>query len=200
MKGHNHAWQIETVTPDGFTARVMAGDKPLDDGAATFMLDPTCRVWRGGKVVAKAEPRRGERVYLTWVYDGTRRLVKLFADGASLEALQAEARRRVQERVAREGLTGFIEEVDGGKARVLLFATWWAQAGELKPGQALHLQGTDGSLRPTGEAVPARVLSRRNLGTYGSGCTELMVDGLDGQQAGKVRRWIGGKGVRVFVR
>src|SRR5947209_16846317 len=44
MKGHNHAWQVETVTADGCTARVMAGDKPLDDKTATVTLDKTCRI------------------------------------------------------------------------------------------------------------------------------------------------------------
>ena len=62
------------------------------------------------------------------------------------------------------------------KTRVLIFATWWAQAGELKPGMSLRLQATDSSLRATGPAIDVRLVARKNLGAYGSGCSELIVE------------------------
>ncbi len=203
MKGHNHAWRIETVTGSGsgFAARVMAGDKLLDEKqeAANFHLDPKCRVWSGGKmtVAGSAKLAAGERVYLTWVYDDTKRVVKLLGDAASLDAIGAAMRKKVAERIAREGMRGFVEEAAKGKARVLVFATWWAQAGTLKPGQDLGLQLMDGT-SPTGEPISVRLVSRKNLGTFGSGCTEMLVEGLTAKQEKTVRGWSGGKVVRVL--
>jgi gluconolactonase len=199
MKGHNHAWQVESVTADGFTARVMAGDKPLDEQIATFTLDKGCRIYRAGKRVETAGLAKGDRLYLTWVYDGKRRVVKWLADAASLDVVQAEAKKRITERCERDGLAGFVEEVGDGKARLLVFATFWSQVGEWKPGDALTIQGTDAAYRPTGERVQVRLVSRKNLGTYGSGATELVVEGLGPNEA-LVRGWVGSKVVRLFLR
>ncbi len=191
MKGHNHAWQIEKIIDGGFTARVMAGDKQLDDKIATFTFDPKCQFWRGGKIVDSANAKVGERVYLRWCYDDTRRVVKLCSDAGSLDAIQAEARKRIGERVKKEGMTAFVEEAKE-KTRVLVFATWWQQAGDLKPGDKLRLQAEGG------EPVAVNLVSRKNLGTYGSGCSELIVDGLNAKQSELVRGWTGGKVVRAF--
>ena len=199
MKGHNHAWQIESVTKDGFTARVMAGDKLLDELIGTFTFDPKCRIWRDGKLVEAARPTVGERVLLTWVYDEKKRVVKLFTDAASLDAIQAEMRKRTKDRITKDGMTAFVEEVTKDKTRVLVFATWWQQAGEWKAGQKLQLRATDKAYRPIGEPVDVRLVSRKNLGTYGSGCSELIVDGLDAKQSDIVRGWGGGKVVRVLA-
>ena len=204
MKGHNHAWLVESFFGDldidkklrknGFTARVMAGDKAIDDKVATFQFDPKCIHWSGGKRVDSGSAKLGERVYLTWCYEDKLRVVKLCSDAASLDAIQAEAKKRIADRVKKEGMTGFVEEVTKEKTRVLIFATWWAQARELKHGDKLHLQG-DG-----GEPIAVKLVSRKNLGTYGSGCSELIVDGLDAKQVEIVRGWTGGKVVRVFGR
>ena len=192
MKGHNHAWQIDAINGDGFTARVMASDKPLDDKVAAFTFDSRCKFWRGGKVVEKANAKAGERVYLTWCYEDKSRVVKLIADAASLDAIQKEAKKRIAERVKKEGMTGFVEEVAKDKTRVLLFATWWQQAADLKPGDKLKLQ-TDG------DPIAVKLVSRKNLGTYGSGCSELIVEGLDAKQVEVVRGWGGSKVARVVV-
>jgi len=61
----------------------------------------------------------------------------------------------------------------------------------LKPGAMLRLQ-TDG------EPIAVKLVSRKNLGTYGSGCSELIVEGLDAKQVEIVRGWGGGKVVRVL--
>ncbi len=80
--------------------------------------------------------------------------------------------------------------------RDLVLATWWAQAGTLKLGQDLRLQLLDG-LSPTGEPVGVRLVSRKNLGTYGSGCTLMIVEGLKSKQEAMVRGWSEGKVVRA---
>jgi hypothetical protein len=207
MKGHNHAWQIENVSfekasrerkrPEkcvGFTAKVVAGDKVLDDNLAHFHFDAGCSHWRDGKKLDAATAKIGERVYLTWCYEGKDKLrvVKLCSDAASLEKIQAEEKKRIAERVKKEGMTGFIEEVAKDRTRVLVFATWWQQAGDLKPGAKLRLQFGDA------DPIAAKLVSRKNLGTYGSGCSELIVEGIDAGQIETLRGWAGSKVVRVF--
>jgi hypothetical protein len=191
MQGHNHAWHIDKTTTDGFTAHVMAGAKPLHDKGASFTFDPKCRFWRGGKLVEAAAAKVGECIYLTWCYEERGRVVKLFSDADSLTALQNESRKRHFERYKQEGATAFVEEATPGKTRVLVFATWWEQIACLKPGDHLRVQfGND--------SMPAKLTSRKNLGTYGSGCNELTVEVLDARHLETLRGWSGGKVVRVF--
>jgi hypothetical protein len=204
MKGHNHVWRIENVMgvldqekgPKivGFTAKAMAGDKVLDENLAHFHFDLSCSHWREGKKSVGANAKIGDRVYLTWCYEGKAklRIVKLFSDAASLDAIQKDAKKRIAERVKKEGMTGFIEEVAKDKTRVLVFATWWQQAGDLKNGDKLRLQYGDA------EPIAVKLVSRKNLGTYGSGCSELIVVGLDEKQVETVRGWTGSNVVRVF--
>jgi hypothetical protein len=191
MKGHNHAWQLDDVAAGGrgFTARVMHGDKVFDPKPGTFEVDADCRIWRDGKPAREAGLAKDERLYLTWCYDGTRRVVKVMADAASLNAIQAEGQKRVQERIAREGMGAFVEAAD----RLLVFSTYWAQAGALKNGQTLRLQ-------VGGEAVDVKVVTRKNLGAYGSGASEIALGDVTPSKAALLKGWLGGKVVRVCVR
>ena len=191
MKGHQHAWQVEEVASDGrgFSARVMHGDKVFDPNLGTFELDAACRIWREGKTVASPALTKGERLFLTWCMDGKRRVVKLLADAGSLTAIQAEAQKRVQERIAREGMGAFVESAD----RLLIFSTSWAQAAALKSGQGLRLQ-------VGGDSVEAKVVSRKNLGAYGSGPNEIVLGDVTPSKEAQLKGWLGGKVVRVFVR
>jgi hypothetical protein len=201
MKGHNHAWQIEDVADGGrgFTARVMQGDKVFDPNLGSFELDPTCQVWRDGRKVEQPGLTKGERLYLTWCYDDKRRVVKTMADAQSLNAIQAEGQKRVQERLVREGMAGFIEDVADGKARLLIFSTHWAQAAAIKKGQTLTLKASDSAYRPTGEGVDVRVESRKNLGAYGSGPNEIILEEITGKKAESLQGWRAGKVIRVFL-
>ena len=195
MKGHNHAWQVEDVAEGGrgFTARVMHGDKVFDPKLGSFELDPQCRIWREGTTVEAPALAKGERLYLTWCQEEKRRVVKLMADAASLNAIQAEGQNKVQQRVARDGMGAFVEEVADGKARLLIFSTHWAQAAAIKTGQVL-------SLKAAGDGVDGRVESHKNLGAYGSGPNEIVLDAVTGKSAEFLQGWKGGKVIRVFVR
>jgi hypothetical protein len=192
MKGHNHAWQVDEVAAGGrgFTARVMHGDKVFEaPNPGTFELDAACKMWRDGKTVGEPALAKGERLYLTWCYDGSRRVVKLMADAASLKAIQDEGQKRVQERIAREGMGAFLET----PGRLLVFSTYWAQAASIKPGQTLRLQvGAD--------AVDVKVVSRKNLGAYGSGPNEIVLEEPAPAKAAQLQGWLGGKVIRVFMR
>jgi hypothetical protein len=193
MKGHHHAWQVDDVAADGrgFTARVWHDDKVFDPAPGTFELDPKCRVWRDGKTPDAPGLTRGERLYLTWCYEGKRRVVKTLSDAASLNAIQAEEQKRVQERIARDGMGAFLEEAAEGKARLLIFSTYWAQANALKTGQRL-------TLKAGAESVDVRIDSRKNLGSYGSGPNEIALGDVSEKTLGILRGWTGGKVVRVF--
>jgi len=202
MKGHNHAWQVEEVAPGGrgFTARVMHGDKVFDPKLGSFELDAKCQVWRNGKKADEAGLAKDERLYLTWCHEGERRVVKTLADAASLDAIMAEGKKRVQERISREGMAGFIEEVADGKARLLIFSTWWAQAAAIAKGQTLTLKASDAAYRAAGDGVEVRVESRKNLGAYGSGPSEVLLDGVTEKNSELLQGWKGGNVIRVFVR
>lgn len=195
MKGHGHAWQVDGVADGGrgFAARVFHGDKVFDPKPATFELDADCRIWRDGKRVEDPALEKGRRLFLTWCYQGERRVVKLMADTASLDAVQSEGRKRVQDRIDRDGMGGFIEAVDGGRARLLIFSTHWAQSVALKTGRALRLKLGE-------ESVEVRAASRKNLGAYGSGPDEILLEDVSDAKADVLRRWMGGKVVRVFAR
>jgi hypothetical protein len=201
MQGHKHAWQIEEVAEGGrgFRARVMHGEEVFDPTPGVFVLDPACRLWRDGKKVDRPALAKGDRIYLTWCYEGERRVVRTLSDAASLEAIQAEGQKAVRERLARDGMGAFVEEVANGKTRLLIFSTHWAQAAAIQKGQTLALKGSDAAYRPTGDAVELCVESRKNLGPYGSGPSEVILDQVVGKKAEVLEGWKGGKVIRVFV-
>src|SRR5262249_31448574 len=149
MKGHGHVWEVREVSPTGFTARVLAGNKPLDDKLLKFTLDPKCRAWSKGKKV-KPSVRARDRVYLTWCLREGKRVVHLLADDASMDAVKKEEQERLAKEVAREGIAGKVEGVEGSKVRFMVYATGWSQAGQLKAGQQVSLSGTGKGFRPTG--------------------------------------------------
>jgi hypothetical protein len=199
MKGHGHVWEVIAAKEGSadFTARVLAGDKPLDDRTVSFRLEQAGRHWRGGKQVELASVRAGERLYLTWAErEGVRR-VFLTADDASLDAIKKAEEKAVNARLAADGLGAHVEAVDGDVARLLIFPAFWAQAGQWKDGQQVLLRATTPALRPTGESIAARLLTHKNLGTYGSGATEISVRLARPDDAAKVRAWLGGKLIHV---
>ncbi len=202
MKGHGHVWEVRSAAKDGrgFSARVLAGGKPLDDKLLSFRLDPQCTHWRGGKAVRNPAPRPGDRLYLTWAYQGDNKVVHLTADGASLDALKKTEQEAVARRLATLGLGAHVEAVEGDVVDLLVFPTYWQQAGAWKPGQALEIRATAAGFRPAGEAVPAKLLTRTNLGTYGSGATAVRVRLDRPGDAARLKALVGGKVVRVRVR
>jgi hypothetical protein len=200
MKGHGHVWEVRSVAAEGreFTARVLAGDKPLDDKVLSFRLDAKGRHWRGGKTIENPLLRPGERLYLTWAYRDERRLVLLTVDEASLDALKQVEQEAVAKRLAAEGLAAHVEAVEGEVVHLLVFPTYWYQAAQWKEDQALTLRATTADLRPSGEPLLAKLLSRKNLGTYGSGATDVQVRLSQPTSAPVVKPLAAGMVIRVF--
>ena len=115
------------------------------------------------------------------------------ADEASLPLVQEQETRRIQERLARHGLSGYVERVEGATVHGLVFAAYWSQANQWKPGQELLLSKSAGADAPAGEApaaaVKATLRTRRNLGTYGSGPSEIVLELADPAAAKQVQSW-----------
>jgi predicted acyl esterase len=187
MKGHGHVWEIRSSTPEGFTARVMAKDKPLDDKELPFRLEPTCKVWRDGKTTTGVKV--GERVYLTWCWRDEQRHVSLVADDASLPLIKKQMQDRVAREVAKEGVGGQVEKVDGHTIRYMAFATSWSQVGELKPGQEFKLSRVTKGYRPYGPTVLAKLVSRKNRGSYGSGVSDMVLEAATPADAAVAAEW-----------
>ena len=200
MKGHGHSWEIRSVTADGngFTARGMAGDKPLDDKDFSFQIDPKCQKWSGGKLVEKLTFRKGDRVYLTWCPRDDKRIVLLVADNASLDAVKKGQEQHIDEQVAVDGLGGRIEGIEGKTVQLMVFAPHWAQAGRLKPGDEVSLKRSGKGFHATGEAVAAKVVSAKNRGTYGSGVNDMVLELKRPEDAKVLPGWTGESVIRLI--
>jgi hypothetical protein len=200
MKGHGHVWEIQSVNADGkqFAARVIVGEKSLDNSKpAAFRLGTEARHWRGGKQTDAVALQKGERLYMTWVYRDGGRVVLLTADDTSLDAVKKREQEVVTARLATDGLGAHVEAVEDDVVRLLIFPTYWSQSGQWKDGQEFLIRATTASLRPAGTGIPAKLLTRKNLGTYGSGATEISVRLTRPDDAAQVRQWLGAKVVRV---
>ncbi len=188
MKGHGHFWKIlETPEANQFVAQVFAGDKALDDKTHPFEIDPACKKWSAGKEVQSVTLKPGDRVYLTWVLNENRRVVKLIADDASLDVLKKIETQGIGAEIAQEGLAGRIDSVDGPRVHFMVFSSYWAQSNQLKVGQSVRIAGTKAGLRPTDERLAAKVVSLKNRGMYGSGVNDVLLELVDQADADKLR-------------
>ena len=80
----------------------------------------------------------------------------------------------------------------------LIFPTFWAQAGQWKDGYEVAIRAATPAQRPTGAPIAATLLTRKNLGTYGSGAIEVTVRLARPEDTARLKSWLGGKVVRVF--
>ncbi len=193
MKGHGHVWEVASAKANRFSARVLAQDKPLDDKVWEFDIDPKCVAWRNG-MSAPAAVQAGERVYLTWCWEGERRKVHLIADAASLTAIQSQQEKRIAEQVAREGIGGWVDGVEGTTVRFMAFATHWAQAGQLKPGQAVRLVNE----RTQQAGVAAKLVTSKNKGLYGSGVNDMVFELVTPEDTETLAKWAANEIIRLL--
>jgi hypothetical protein len=106
----------------------------------------------------------------------------------------------VASRIARDGLTGQIELVTGDTVHFLIHSSYWFQGNQLKPGQTVQLRATDAQFAPTGEAIEAELLTRKNLGTYGSGVNETTLKLKNATDAKKLVAWKKSQVVRLITK
>jgi gluconolactonase len=202
MKGHGHAWVIQSVKPGGreFSAQVFAGDKQFEEKPREFELAADARIVRGTEPGADVALQKGDRLYFTWTLTGDRRVVRTVADDAGLEVLKKEEAARVDARLAREGLGSFVESVDGETVHLLIFSSAWFHANQLKAGQTVGLRATTPTFTPTGDAIEAEILTRKNLGTYGSGASELTLRLKNPADGKTLSAWSRGQVISTAIR
>lgn len=191
MKGHGHSWQVRSVDPSGkrFTASLhLAGEDRTELTELAFSLDRHCELWRSGEPSVTFPFKPGDRIYQTWVYRGERRVCRLAADEASLDALRRREEAAVAKRLARQGLGARVEAVEDAEVHLLVFSTYWAQARALKAGKPVQLALADAAGFPSGARLSAAIASVRPGGPYGSGPVDVRVR-LEGSAARMMQRW-----------
>ena len=196
MKGHGHVWEVTGATKNGFSARALAQDKPLDDKVLDFEIAAKCAVWRDGNSTSVTNVRAGERVYLTWCREDDKRRVHLIADDASLDALKIEQQKHVASQIASNGIAGWVDSVEESTVRYMAFSTYWAQAGTMKPGQTVRLVNE----KAKEVSVEAKLVSSKNKGTYGSGVNDLVLELADPNDAEVIRKWPADDIIRLVLK
>ena len=177
MKGHNHIWEITEDAVDGktFKARVIADKKPLDKNIAEFIISPECKKWKAGKLIDTLSMKKGDTFYLTWCMKEKQKVVMQIVDEASLEEIKSRQLALINSRLAKDGLEGYIDTVDGKKVLFTVYATFWSQANQLKPGQMVQiLSPSEKGKAP--QIIVLKVVSQKNRGTYGSGFNEVTLE------------------------
>ena len=117
----------------------------------------------------------GSKIYLTWVLRGQQRVAMLMTDDASLDKIKEEESFRVAKEISAEGIAGHVEMVDGDTVHLLVFSTYWQQAGKLTLGMPGNLTVTGKGFHSQGEPIAVRVISQKNRGTYGSGVNDMLL-------------------------
>ena len=200
MKGHNHIWEITEDSLDGktFKARVIADKKPLDNNIADFNIDPACKKWNAGKLVDTIALKKGNTFYLTWCMKEKQKVVMQIVDEASLEEIKARQSALINSRLAKDGLKGYIDAVDGKKVSFTVYSTYWSQANQLKPGQLVQIL----SLSEKGkvpQSIVLKVISQKNRGTYGSGFNEVILETTKDSDSAILSKIENIQGVRMII-
>ncbi len=90
----------------------------------------------------------------------------MFLDDASLLDFQAKQKKVHHDRIASEGLPGYIDRGDGNHVRLTLFPEGGELFGGLKQGMAVRLAPAGKDRRPLGEPVEARLMEMGKNGRY----------------------------------
>ena len=158
-----------------FKARVIADKKPLDKNIAEFNISPECKKWKAGKLIDTLAMKKGDTFYLTWCMKEKQKVVMQIVDEASLEEIKTRQLALINSRLAKDGLEGYIDTVDGKKVLFTVYATYWSQANQLKPGQLVQIFSPSEKGKAP-QSIVLKVVSQKNRGTYGSGFNEVMLE------------------------
>jgi len=198
MKGHNHIYRAIEDSKDGknFKAMAMAGDKPLDGSVLEFCLAPDAQKWSKGKLVDNKTIIRGDLFYLTWCTKEQKRLVMHIIDEDSLGEIKSNQQKKVDERLAKDGLEGYFHHMPDNKILFVVYATYWTQANQLKPGDAVKMIPP----KENGKGIPPislKVVSQKNRGTYGSGFNEVVLEVFQGMDISGIAKYQFTSGFRL---
>jgi hypothetical protein len=168
------------------TRRNRAGDKIVWPGM-TIRTDGQTRYWRNGKPEARFEDVTAGMPLWIKTHDGSGLLDRIawdiFLDDASIETLKQAQTAAHHERLAREGLPGYMDTAAGSEVRLTLFTEAMsfilnqtglpkgapgAQRG-LKPRQSVHLSLAGPDRVARGEKLAGKITTLRpyiKLGSY----------------------------------
>lgn len=200
MKGHNHIWEITEDALEGktFKARVVADKKPLDNNIAEFNISPECKKWQAGKLIETLTMKKGDTFYLTWCMKEKQKVVMQIVDDASLEEIKTRQLALISSRLAKDGLEGYIDAVDVKKVSFTVYATYWSQANQLKPGQIVKiLVPSEKGKAP--QIMILRVVSQKNRGTYGSGFNEVNLEPTQDSDTTLLSKFENIQGARLII-
>lgn len=127
------------------------------------------------KVDRYTSHEKGDARYLTWCMKEKQKVVMQIVDEASLEEIKTWQLALINSRLAKDGLEGYIDDVDGKKVSFTVYSTYWLQANQVKPGQTVQIL----VLSEKGKApqsIVLKVVSQKNRGTYGSGFNEVTLE------------------------
>jgi hypothetical protein len=154
---------------------VIADKKPLDKNIAEFNISPECKKWKAGKLIDTLPMKKGDTFYLTWCMKEKQKIVMQIVDEASLEEIKTRQLALINSRLAKDGLEGYIDTVDGKKVLFTVYATYWSQANQLKPGQLVKIFSPSEKGKAP-QSIVLKVVSQKNRGTYGSGFNEVTLE------------------------
>jgi len=103
------------------------------------------------------------------------KIVMQIVDEASLEEVKTRQLGLINSRLAKDGLEGYIDTVDGKKVSFTVYATYWSQANQLRPNQLVQIFSPSEKGKAP-QSIVLKVVSQKNRGTYGSGFNEVTLE------------------------
>jgi hypothetical protein len=170
LNGHKEYYWVDRI--DAARGRIeftqANGDKSFVRQRGLFLdTDAASRYWKEGRPARFADIKLGDklRTRTHGVGKGKTRLCwDVFLDDASLLKFQAEQQAVHRERMAAEGLPGYVDARDGKDVRLTLFQETRESARTLKAGQKVALAPAGVDRRPTAAPAPGMVTASKPVG------------------------------------
>ena len=152
--------------------------------------------WSKGKLVDNKTIVRGDLFYLTWCKKEQKRLVMHIIDEDSLGEIKSNQQKKVDERLAKDGLEGYFHHMPDNKILFVVYATYWTQANQLKPGDVVRMLPPKESGKGI-QPISLKVVSQKNRGTYGSGFNEVVLEVFQGMDISGIAKYQCTSGFRL---
>ncbi|EAQ76900.1 hypothetical protein [Blastopirellula marina] len=178
LRGHKEYYIVESLDPEngriGFTWA--KADKSFVRQEGLFLdTDKETKFWKAGKPAAFADIKLGDklRAKTHGIGKGQSRVAwHVFLDDESLEAFRDKQVAVHSQRMAKEGLPGYVDRVEGAALELMLFREGSELAETLLTGKkkaksapvTVQVAPTDPSLEPSADAISATVVSCEKAG------------------------------------
>lgn len=157
LNGHKEFYWVDKLDPA--TGRIEFTQANADKSfvrqtGLTLETDANTRYWKAGERAEFADIRVGDKLQTQTHGLGkgkTRMCWHVFLDDVSLQKFQADQKRVHLERMAEEGLPGYVDERDGKEIRMTLFQEAREAAQKLKSGDKVRLAPAGSDRKATAE-------------------------------------------------